>query len=39
MYDDRLKFLSPPYFVQPGGETTWKAKTWAELVPPDDLPA
>ena len=39
VYDDRLKFLSPPYFVQPGGETTWKAKTWAELVPPDDLPA
>lgn len=38
VYDDRLRFLSPPYFVQPGGETTWKAKTWAEIPPPGDLP-
>lgn len=38
IYDDRLQYLSPPYFVQPGGDTAWEAKTWAEIPLPTDLP-
>lgn len=38
VYDDRLQYLSPPFFVQPGGDTAWEPKSWAELPPPADLP-
>lgn len=38
VYDDRLQYLSPPYFTTPGGDTVWSGRTWAELTPPGDLP-
>lgn len=38
VYDDRLGHLSPPYFTQPSGETSWRERSWAEVRPPADLP-
>lgn len=38
VYDNRLRYLSPPYFVKPGGDTSWEEKRWAELAVPDELP-
>jgi hypothetical protein len=37
VYDDRLQFQSPPYFLDPV-RSSWKVATWAEIPPcyPDD---
>ena len=37
-YDNRLKYLSPPKFLDPIA-AAWGANTWAEIVTPTGLPA
>lgn len=37
-YDNRLKYLSPPKFLDPIA-AAWGANTWAEIVNPTGLPA
>jgi hypothetical protein len=37
-YDNRLKYLSPPKFLDPVA-AAWGANTWAEIVNPSGLPA
>ncbi|MGZ8765933.1 MAG: hypothetical protein ACXW2C_09615, partial [Acidimicrobiia bacterium] len=38
VYDNRLKYLSPPKFLDPIA-AAWGANTWAEIVNPTGLPA